>query len=90
MSDLTDLPEIGPYAARLLEAAGVADAASLRTLGAREAFLRIRSQADPGACCQLLTGLECAVRGVRQRDLPAEDKTELREWYRALGRPTRL
>jgi DNA transformation protein len=86
MSDLTHLPEIGPVAARLLTEAGIPDAQTLRSLGAREAFARIRAQVDPGACLQLLTGLEGAVRGIRARDLPPQDKAELRDWYRALPR----
>jgi DNA transformation protein len=84
MSDLTALPEIGPVAARQLAEAGIPDASTLRSLGAREAFTRIREQVDPGACVQLLTGLECAVRGLRARELPPEDRAELRAWFRAL------
>nr|WP_111299813.1 TfoX/Sxy family DNA transformation protein [Paracoccus saliphilus] len=37
-SDLTRIPNIGPATARSLIAAGVADAAALRTLGAHEAY----------------------------------------------------
>lgn len=86
VSDLTALPEIGPFAARQLTEAGIPDADTLRSVGAREAFRRIRRQVDPGACVQLLTGLECAVRGVRARELSPQDKADLRDWFRSLQR----
>ncbi|MGA0615203.1 TfoX/Sxy family protein [Paracoccus sp. KR1-242] len=38
MSDLTDIPNIGPATARALIAAGVPDAATLRGMGAHEAY----------------------------------------------------
>ncbi|MDR3202805.1 MAG: TfoX/Sxy family protein, partial [Bifidobacteriaceae bacterium] len=44
MSDLTDLPEIGPVAAGHLVAVGIGDAETLREVGAREAFRRIRER----------------------------------------------
>ncbi|MCL2466230.1 MAG: TfoX/Sxy family protein [Micrococcales bacterium] len=84
MSDLLDLPEIGPVAAANLAAVGIEDAETLREVGAQEAFVRIRTEVDPGACLQMLTGLECAVRGVRASMLPPADKAELREWFRSL------
>ncbi|MDR1450436.1 MAG: TfoX/Sxy family protein [Propionibacteriaceae bacterium] len=86
MSDLTALPEIGPVSAGQLAAVGIPDADTLRAVGAREAFARIRADVDPGACVRMLTGLECAARGIRARDLPPEDKAELRDWFRALER----
>jgi DNA transformation protein len=85
MSSLTDLPEIGGVTARQLVAIGIKDAATLRDLGAREAFARIRDELDPGACVQLLIGLECAVRGISAKELPPADKTELRAWFRDLS-----
>jgi DNA transformation protein len=84
MSDLTSLPEIGKVSAEHLEAVGIPDAATLRQVGAREAFERIRAQRDPGACLAMFTGLECAVRGVRASELSAEDRAELRAWFRSL------
>ncbi|MDR1766918.1 MAG: TfoX/Sxy family protein [Propionibacteriaceae bacterium] len=86
MSDLTSLPEIGPVTARQLAEVGILDADTLRSLGSREAFLRIRAEVDPGACVQMLTGLECAVRGIRASELPPADKAELRDWFRQLNR----
>jgi DNA transformation protein len=85
MTDLSALPEIGPVTARQLAEVGVRDAETLREVGAREAFTRIRAQLDPGACLRMLTGLECAVRGVRARGLPAPDKAQLRRWFHGLA-----
>jgi DNA transformation protein len=84
MSNLTDLPEIGAVTARQLAAVGIGDVKTLRELGAREAFSRIREELDPGACLQLLTGLECAVRGITAAALAPDDRAELRSWVRAL------
>ena len=85
MSDLIGLPEIGPVAVGKLAAVGIADAETLRDVGAREAFLRVRADVDPGACLQMLTALECAVRGVRASMLPPQDRAEIRAWFRGLG-----
>ncbi|MDR3070483.1 MAG: TfoX/Sxy family protein [Propionibacteriaceae bacterium] len=86
MTELTALPEIGPVTACQLSEVGIADAKTLREVGAREAFARIREKVDPGACIQMLTGLECAVRGIHARDLSPEDKSDLRDWFRALDK----
>ncbi|MDN6567215.1 MAG: TfoX/Sxy family protein [Propionibacterium sp.] len=85
MSDLTDLPEIGTVTARQLVAVGIGDAATLRRVGAVEAFARIRGQLDPGACLHLFTGLECAVRGISARQLSPEDRAELRASFQAIA-----
>ena len=49
MERLTDLPNIGPKLAEDLEKIGVTDPDRFRELGAEEAFMRIRAQADPAA-----------------------------------------
>jgi DNA transformation protein len=84
MSSLADLPEIGNVTATQLVAVGIKDADTLRDIGARQAFSRIRDELDPGACIQLLIGLECAVRGISAKELPPKDKADLRAWFRAL------
>jgi len=84
VTPLTSLPEIGPVTARLLTAVGLPDAESLRAAGTREAFRRIREQADPGACIQLLYGLEGAVEGVPASRLAPDVKVDLRAWFRSL------
>ena len=83
-TDLTNLPEIGRVTAEELIAVGVPDAATLREIGAKAAFERIRSRLDPGACIQLLWGLTAAVEGVRVRELSPQTKADLRAWHRSL------
>lgn len=41
MTDLTDIPYIGPATARALIAAGISDSAVLREIGAHEAYRRL-------------------------------------------------
>jgi TfoX C-terminal domain. len=84
LSSLTDLPEIGTVTARQLVAVGIEDADVLREVGAPEAFIRIREHLDPGACIQLFTGLECAVRGIRAKHLSPADRAELRARFHSL------
>ena len=69
MSPLTDLPNIGPELARLLEQADIHDPETLRELGTEAAFLRLKARA-PAACFHKLTALEGAVRGVCKTQLP--------------------
>jgi len=79
-SDLMSLPEIGAVTAKQLVMVGIDTPAELRTVGSKEAFLRIRDQLDPGACTALLHGLEAAVQGVRARDLEPQVRTDLNQW----------
>ncbi|MBD5169201.1 MAG: TfoX/Sxy family protein [Oscillibacter sp.] len=84
MEKLTDLPNIGPKLAGHLTKAGVETPEQLRQMGAEEAFLRIRAQADPTACLHELEALAGAVEGVRKSLLPPERKAELKNWFRGL------
>jgi len=79
--ELTTLPNIGKVVAERLKLAGIPDAETLRALGSREAFLRIRATGEPG-CLSMLCGLEGAVRGVRWHLLPNEVKDELKRFLR--------
>ncbi|MDR2975354.1 MAG: TfoX/Sxy family protein [Propionibacteriaceae bacterium] len=85
MEALTDLPEIGSVTAQQLVSVGITTAEQLRHLGAKEAFERIRTNLDPGACIQLLYGLESAVEGVPARALSPDTKAELRQWKAQLN-----
>ena len=81
MSKLTDLPNIGPELARLLEEADIHDPEALRDVGTEEAFLRLKAR-DPSACFHKLTALEGAVQGIRKTQLPPERKDKLRRFFR--------
>ena len=56
--ELTDMPNIGPVLASNLRGAGIESPEDLIRIGAREAFVRIRRVCDPGACVNMLYGLE--------------------------------
>ena len=81
MSKLTDLPNIGPELARLLEEADIHDPETLRTVGTEEVFLRLKAR-DPSACFHKLTALEGAVQGIRKTQLDPERKAELLRFFR--------
>ena len=83
-TDLVSLPEIGAVTARELVDVGIADAVALREVGAREAFLRIRDQLDPGVCFHLFSALECGVRGVRSTQLTDDERAQLRAQFEVL------
>ncbi len=81
---LTDLPNIGAVLAARLEDAGIETAADLKTLGSIEALLRVRAGMDADApCANMLYALEGAVRGVRWRGIPEDERAELWRQYRA-------
>lgn len=84
--ELTELPNIGPVLAENLCRVDITSAEELRSVGACEAWLRIRAQVDPGACFHQLTALAGAELGgaelgVRKTALPAERKAELRAFF---------
>ena len=79
--ELTDLPNIGPVLADNLRRVGVASAEDLRTAGACEAWLRIRTRVDSGACFHQLTALAGAELGIPKKELPPERKAELRTFF---------
>lgn len=84
MQQLTDLPNISRVIAGNLEKADIRTPEDLRQAGSLEAFLRIRLQADQGACLNMLYALEGAIQGVRWHSLPDETKTALKDAYRRL------
>jgi DNA transformation protein len=82
MASLTDMPNIGPVAAEALEKVGIETPDQLREIGAKEAWLRIKAQVDPGACLHLLQGLEAAVEGIPKKLLTAEKRAELNAFFK--------
>ncbi len=84
MDKLNDLPNVGKVLEQNLIAVGIQTPQQLREIGSKEAFVRIRLNADPGACLHMLYGIEGAVRGVRDTLLDAETKQELKAFYNAL------
>ena len=77
---LSALPNIGTVLEDLLARAGVGSPESLREMGSREAWMKIRA-VDPSACLHTLLALEGAVRGMRKKDLPDAVRAELRKFF---------
>ena len=82
MANLTDLPNIGPYAAEQLVRVGIETSEDLLALGAERAWLKVQT-IDPGACLHLLYGLEGAVQGILKKELDSTRKRELKEFMDA-------
>ncbi len=79
-SDLTDLPNIGDELAARLRMVGITNPHELRTIGSRNAFIRIKT-IDQGACINMLYALEGAVQEIRWHHLDKEVKQDLKEFY---------
>ena len=86
---LTDLPNVGPEAARWLVAAGIRTPAELRRRGAVAAAAAIRRlRPDDPPCRSMLAGLEGAVRGIRWHAIPQAERDDLwRKYQAAISRP---
>lgn len=57
MSELSKLPNVGKVLESNLNAIGITTPEQLRATGAKEAFMNIRSEVDPGACLHMLYGI---------------------------------
>ena len=79
--ELTELPNIGPVLADNLRRAGITTPEELRSIGACQAWLRIRTRVDSGACFHQLTALAGAEAGIPKKELPPERKAELRTFF---------
>ncbi|HLW21619.1 MAG TPA: TfoX/Sxy family protein [Sphaerochaetaceae bacterium] len=81
MSELLQLPNVGKVLERHLLAVGIETPTQLKRIGAENAFLMIRSQRDPDACLHMLYGLQGAILGIPDAQLPDETKTALQHYY---------
>lgn len=84
MTKLSNLPNIGKVLEKTLISAGVNSPEALKTVGAKEAFLKIRLQVDDTACLHVLYALEGAVQGIRYTQLSEKDLEELKVFYSSL------
>ncbi len=80
-TDLSTLPNIGKDTASKLKQAGINSVEEFRAIGTEQAFMRLQAL-DPGACIQLLYGLEGAYEGIKDKELCPEKKQELLEFFR--------
>lgn len=59
---------------------GITTPEELRSVGSREAWLRIKA-IDPSACLMRLSALEGAIQGIRWHALDPGIKAELKSFY---------
>lgn len=78
---LSALTNIGPAVAGQLVQVGIHDAAELKKIGAREAWLRIQA-IDESACIHRLLALEGAIQNVKKAELSEEVKADLKQFYK--------
>lgn len=65
MEQLTDLPNIGHTLASRLNTIGITNLAQLKTIGSKQAIIKIYSLENNGACLNMLYALEGAIQGIR-------------------------
>lgn len=82
---LHQMTGLGRVAEEKLRRAGIETPEQLREVGAKEALLRVRLHADPGACLHLLYALEGAIRGLPKKELPPDVKADLKAFYSGFG-----
>ena len=80
MGELSKLPNIGKTVEEQLNQVGINSAAELKSIGAKEAWLKIQ-KIDESACIHRLMALEGAIQGVKKTMLPDEVKADLKEFY---------
>lgn len=80
MGELRTLPNIGEALEKQLNEAGINSIDTLKAIGSKEAWIKIRSK-DPTACYNRLCALEGAIRNIRWFDLPDDVKEDLKIFY---------
>ncbi len=84
MSELSKLPNVGRVLEENLMTVGIETPKQLAEVGAKEAFLRIRLQRDPGACLHMLYGIQGAIEGIPDKLLSADTKQDLKAFFNHL------
>ena len=84
MGELLTLPNVGKVLEKNLNEIGIYTGQQLKEIGSKEALLRIRLKVDPGACLHMLYGLQGAVDGIMDTELPESTKQDLKAFYKSL------
>jgi DNA transformation protein len=82
MGELSKLPNIADKLEQQLNDADITTVEELKSVGSREAWLRILAR-DPSACIMRLSALEGAIQGVRWHYLDEGTKQSLKDFYHA-------
>jgi DNA transformation protein and related proteins len=80
-SDLRSHINIGQDTESKLIQVGIDSFEKLKSIGSEQAFIRLQTL-DPGACLDLLYGLEGAILGVKWNELPKEKKQSLQQFHK--------
>jgi DNA transformation protein len=80
-SDLINQINIGKDTESKLIQVGIDSFAKLKALGSEQAFLRLQTL-DPGACIDLLYGLEGAIQGIKWNKLSQDKKQTLLQFHK--------
>ena len=80
---LRDLPNLTFQLETLLWSVGIKDEASLRQLGAKACWLRLKER-SPQLSIKVLFALEGAIAGLHEAALPADTRRELTVWFKEL------
>ncbi|WP_313486592.1 TfoX/Sxy family DNA transformation protein [Pseudescherichia sp.] len=80
---LRDLPNLNFQLETLLWEVGVKDEPSLKQLGAKACWLRLKER-SPQLSIKVLFALEGAIAGLHEAALPAETRRELTIWFKEL------
>lgn len=80
-SSLSNRINIGKDTEAKLIQVGIDSFEKLASIGSEQAFLRLQT-IDPGACLNLLYGLDGAINGIKWNMLAPERKLELQQFFR--------
>ena len=80
MGKLSKLPNIGKVVEAQLNQVGIMTEDDLKSVGARQAWLKIQ-EIDESACINRLLALEGAIQGVKKTELSDDVKSDLKEFY---------
>lgn len=80
---LADMNNIGKSLSERMELANIKSSDDLIALGAKEAFLKVKS-VYPDACINHLYAIAGAIEGVRWHHLSDETKKDLKDFYNNL------
>ncbi len=83
MSDIEQLPGIGPVLSSRLKQAGIKSVDELNKAGVKSAFIRVRTL-YPDACLMSLYALAGAVKGQPRGLLTAQEKADLKAFFHSL------
>jgi DNA transformation protein and related proteins len=80
-SDLRSHINIGKDTETKLIQVGIDSFEKLKSIGSEQAFIRLQT-IDPGACLDLLYGLEGAILGIKWNELSKEKKQSLQQFHK--------